>query len=785
MHLGSPHGIGHVKAAGMWYGGRDMNAPEFAAKVGANKSSNGWMAKCPAHKDQNPSLSIAEGQDGRVLLKCHAGCRVEDILAKLDIPICELFPPADAKPVLQRREVATYDYTDETGKLLFQAVRYEPKDFRQRRPDGNGGWFYNLQGVRRVLFHLPDVIAAIRDGGTVFVVEGERDAISVAEYDLVATCNPMGAGKWCNDYTAMLTGAEQVVIIADKDEPGRKHATAVATALHGVVKLLKVVELPDWKGKSVKDFTDFIDAGAKLLDFLVVIGATPAWTPPSLTVTKVDPNGEVDGAWSRLILFDEPASNPQFPVEVYPAVFSDFAREVAAMRQVPIDLPATLVLGSLSIACAGRVRVKVGNTFEEPTNLYILPLLPPGERKSGTFSDCLAPITIFEVKLGKESQAKRAQLAEQRECDAARLLELRRKAARLDEPEARHALEAEAKELAANLADVPPIPRLLCGDVTPEKLVTLIAENSGRMAQVDAEGGVFFNMIGGQYSKSGAGNFEVYLKAHAGDPIRVDRTSRAGEFIEHPALTLVLTGQPDLLRNMANRETLRGRGLLARFLYSLPESQVGFRLAQDRTMDNKTRDDYATMVASLLADDTTRLLWIEGDAWKVWQQQADALELDLRPDGSLFALRDWAGKLAGAVARTAALLHMAGNPKNDTIPADTVAGAWRIGNYFRAHALAAFSLMDGDPRLALARRLLAWIRRHRCEHFTLAEVFADLRRGEGVAVSDDLLPAVAVLEDRHYVRSQPPQEHKVGRKPSPAYTVNPATHEAGQQPKGH
>ena len=756
-----------------------MNTTDIVTILGTKKTGSEWMARCPAHDDHHASLSIAEGQNGCALLYCHAGCSVADIVAKLGLTTRDLFPPVETTATMERHEVAAYDYTDENGKLLFQTVRFEPKDFRQRRPDGNGGWIYNLKDVRRVIFNLPDVRAAIRDGHSIFVAEGERDVNSITAFDLVGTCNPMGAGKWCDAYTSMLAGAESIIVIADKDEPGRKHAAAVATALFGKVKVLKVIELPDRQNKPVKDFSDFVAAGATLTDFLDVVGSAPAWTPPMVAVNDTKPENIRNGSWSRIIPFDEPAANPPFPVEVFPSVFSGFAHEVAATRQVPIDLPAVLILGVIAIACAGRVRVRIGNTFTEPTNLFLLPLLPPGERKSGTFSDCLAPITAFETLLWKVSAEKIAHLAEQRACEEARLAELRRKAARKDDIEERQALEMEAKVLAANLTNVPPIPRLQCGDVTPEKLVSLLAEHDGRIAQVDAEGGVFFNMIGGQYAKQGAGNFEVYLKAHAGDTTRVDRTTRASECIENPALTLLLTGQPDLLRGIANLETLRGRGLLARFLYSLPESQVGFRQIKDRSMDNDICNAYETKVTSLLHKKAIRTLRIEGDAWERWRQQADSIEVELRPDGSLFALRDWAGKLSGAVARIAALLHMAGDGDSDTIRAETVDGAWRIGNYFRAHALAAFSLMDGDPRLALARRLLAWIRRHSCERFTLAEAFADLRRGEAVTVSDDLLPAITVLEDRQFIRLLPPPEHKAGRKPSPSFVVNPATHEVG------
>jgi hypothetical protein len=110
-----------------------------------------------------------------------------------------------ALPVDPRQPVAVYPYTDEAGAVLFEVVRFEPKDFRQRRPVGQGGWIWNLGHVRRVPFHLPHLLAA--NGRTVHVVEGEKDVLALEKLGLVATCNPGGAGKWRQDFAQYLRGA--------------------------------------------------------------------------------------------------------------------------------------------------------------------------------------------------------------------------------------------------------------------------------------------------------------------------------------------------------------------------------------------------------------------------------------------------------------------------------------------------------------------------------------------------------------------------------------------------
>lgn len=258
-----------------------MNITQFLSVLqGVKKSGNGWTAKCPAHDDGTASLSISTGDDGRTLLHCHAGCLPDAICAALGLKLSDLFQAnghykRNGSPA---RIVATYPYHDTVGRMVFEVVRFEPKDFRQRRPDGNGGWIWNMDGVERVLFRLPEILAAIASGKFVFVTEGEKDALAMAERGFPATCNPGGAGKWQDSYTETLRGAT-VASIADKDAPGRTHAALVASKLHGIAKSVCVLELPDVDGKPVKDAFDFFAAGGEAGQIGELVDATPEWTP--------------------------------------------------------------------------------------------------------------------------------------------------------------------------------------------------------------------------------------------------------------------------------------------------------------------------------------------------------------------------------------------------------------------------------------------------------------------------------------------------------------------------
>lgn len=238
-----------------------MNINEIVSMFYAQKTSTGWIAKCPSHDDKTPSLSIREGQDGKILIKCHAGCTIEKICSDMQIKVSDLFntplPLPQPTTVSQRKIIATYNYVDADNKLLFQVCRYKPKDFRQRRPDPDrpDSWLWNMQGVERTLYHLPAVIQAVKDGKIIYVVEGEKDVHAVESIGLSATCNPGGAGKWEPQYTKSLRDAD-CIIIPDKDEPGRKHADLVAKSIRGIAKRVRIIDLP---GK-IKDFADFIEA---------------------------------------------------------------------------------------------------------------------------------------------------------------------------------------------------------------------------------------------------------------------------------------------------------------------------------------------------------------------------------------------------------------------------------------------------------------------------------------------------------------------------------------------
>lgn len=215
-----------------------------------------WRARCPNHQGKSDTSFSITPQDDRVLIKCFGDCAAADIVHAMGLTMADLYVPR-ASSNGHRKIVQVYDYFDAQGALIHQTVRYEPKDFRQRRPDpaNPGDYIWKITDIPTVLYHLPEVIEAIANGQPVFLVEGEKDADCLQQRGYTATCNPMGANKWNKSYTETLRHAS-VVILPDYDKPGLRHAQRVAGYLEGIAADIRFVTTchTDVSGSDVSDW---------------------------------------------------------------------------------------------------------------------------------------------------------------------------------------------------------------------------------------------------------------------------------------------------------------------------------------------------------------------------------------------------------------------------------------------------------------------------------------------------------------------------------------------------
>jgi hypothetical protein len=257
--------------------------------------------------------------------------------------------------------LARYDYRDELGTVLFETVRLHPKDFRQRHPDGHGGWIWNLKDVRRVLYRLPELIAALKSGRkVVFIVEGEKDVERLRALNEVATCNPMGAGKWRDEFAEFLRGFDWAIVIADKDDAGRTHVQQVAALVSQVVPHVRVIEMP---GDGIKDVSDFLAADGTVDEIVAIAKAAPDWGPgPAKTETWPEPDLGV------LRLHRRPAV--PLPIEVFGDRWARWIEDAAHAAACPVDYVVAPLLGASS-ALIGHARwARAWEGWVEPPHLW-------------------------------------------------------------------------------------------------------------------------------------------------------------------------------------------------------------------------------------------------------------------------------------------------------------------------------------------------------------------------------------------------------------------------------
>ncbi|MEV6360357.1 glutaredoxin domain-containing protein [Nocardia asteroides] len=304
---------------------------------GPSSQRGRWMMYCcPAHEDTDPSLGLIHNEDqAKTVVRCFTGCPDTQVLAAIGLPGNAIWdrqwvrepgtPPRPRPPQLesrpdQRQErgpaklskkrrlgkvigprylVATYLYTDERGLPLGEVVRmhvpYErgiDKMFFQRKVDAGGRWVKG--GFAPVLYRLPEVAQAIADGEEIFLVEGEKDAERARRAGSVATCNAMGAGAFLRAHARQLAGAARVVIVADRDEAGYRHAAEVSRLLIGLVREVVVME-----AATGKDLTNHFDLGHDIDELVPVTDAQLEQGFPTAQALLAEAEKTLEGAFRR------------------------------------------------------------------------------------------------------------------------------------------------------------------------------------------------------------------------------------------------------------------------------------------------------------------------------------------------------------------------------------------------------------------------------------------------------------------------------------------------------
>ncbi|WNV89021.1 YfjI family protein [Umezawaea sp. Da 62-37] len=447
--------------------------------------------------------------------------------------------------------------------------------------------------------------------------------------------------------------------------------------------------------------------------------------------------------------------------------------DVARAYEVPRDLPFLLILAILATSVGGRIRVRVAPDWTEVLSIYSAVAVPSGERKSPVLNALSAPLRELETRLAEDAAPDVVIQRALRDMRQSAVEKIKRTGDTSSTGIAN--LEGAVRELESTV--VPPIPRLLADDSTPEAMAKLMAEQGGRLGVLSAEGGLFATLAG-RYS-SGVANADLVLKSWSGDFCRVDRVSREPLTLAEPVLSIGLAVQPGLLASLSESKSFRYTGLLARFLFALPTSLVGGRSSRTVPVAEVVASEYAGKIGHLI--DTTwrrevaQEIGISEAARKVLDDYRDELEPRLHPEvGDLAHIADWANKLPGQLVRVAALMSLFEHPDTAEIAETEMRDAIDLAPYFVSHAVAAFDLMSGRRSpLEPARAVLTWLRRKGLTEFTVRQAWRDLSGQVWATATEDVREALADLDDLGWIALRVNDAPRRRGRPTEIYDVNP------------
>jgi putative DNA primase/helicase len=418
--------------------------------------------------------------------------------------------------------------------------------------------------------------------------------------------------------------------------------------------------------------------------------------------------------------------------------------------------------------------------YSEPVNIWTVTALEPGNRKTAVKNAFVVPLTLWEQEQIDRLTPEVKKIRHHRDINLKAIDNLKLKAAKPD---------ADRKEILKQIAEIEEdtpeeivYPRLWTDDTTPERLQSLLAEQGSRMALLSDEGAIF-DIMGGMYS-GGKANLNVFLQAHAGSDVRVERQGRSIT-LHRPALTFGLAVQPEIVSRLAaGNSCFRGNGTLARFLYCLPESLIGSRDARKRAIiPESVKAAYHAGMSSLLGIEAqldeqrreiARTLSLTTDALQLWHEFCQYIEVRQGSKGELHSIQDWTSKLPGAALRIAGLFHVVEHgPTVPQINSETVERAVFLAKLLIGHARAAFSLMGDEPAMQDAKFVYQWLLDTRKSHITKTAIYKGVRR---INNEERLSKAMKVLSSRH-ITSEPIKKGIVGR-PSMIFEINPAIYQS-------
>lgn len=687
------------------------------------------------------------------------------------------------------RIVALYDYADETGLLLYQTVRLDPKDFKQRRPDGKGGWVWSLKGVRPLLYRLPELLR--RNTEQVFICEGEKDADALVELGLLATCNPMGAGRWRNEYAVALQG-RQVVVITDNDPPmdernqphykGQTHAGAVAESLLRHDCEVRILELP--RGK---DTSEWLADGGTAAELRALINVCPVLTPENLAAWRARwqsqkaPARVASDEWPEpLAIQSELPPVAAFSEDLLPVSFRSLVTDVSERMQVPMDYPAVVAI--LSLAGAVNRRAVIQPKAYDPSwvvvpNLWGGLIAPPGFMKSPVIQATTRPLNQIQTVWRHEHEAALKDYEHAKE-----EYELRRAGWR--EEFKRHAKKGtSAPNRPGDEAAAPTLRRLIVNDSTFEALHQTMSENPTGILVIRDELTGWWS----QLDRAGReGERAFCLQAWNGDTGHtIDRIGRGTVHVEACCMSMLGGIQPGRLRSYLAEALADGPsndGLIQRFQVLVwPDTEIDWQYI-DRQPNAEAERCVAKIFHGLVELDPVNPLRFRfcSKAQNLFIEWSAELEAKVRGDEVHPALVSHLSKYRKLMPALALLFELAdsvatGTPRlpDSCVSLEHTAQAAEFCGYLETHANRIYSCVT-TPQMRAAQVLAEKIKKRKVGangFFTGRDIY--VKGWSGLDSPEAARLAAHILLDAGWIQEETVEAGPLGGRPSTRYQVNP------------
>lgn len=438
-----------------------------------------------------------------------------------------------------------------------------------------------------------------------------------------------------------------------------------------------------------------------------------------------------------------------FPTDLFPEWGQKMISMISDVLQVSEDMPGAFLVTAIAGAIQGKVQVCAVQGYVQPACIYMMLVAQPSEKKSPVFKAMQAPFFNWQAN-ARETMADSINKKKQ---------ELRIWEAAMAKAEAKAAQNYEdsnaqddAKKLLQAKPEIPLEPRLIASDCTPEKLTSLLAKY-GRLIVTDSEGGLI-GTLAGRYSK--VPNFDIFLKAHGAETVSVERGDRE-EWLDSPVLTIALTCQYAILKELQECKSFQEKGLLSRFLFVLPKSNAGYRRTTMKPMNTAIQEAYEKQIERLLGIPENEkgkpyTVFFTNEALSVIEEKRAALEVERLPGGLAEGIEDWHNKQEGLLLRLALIHHMAKHGADgiyQKIDRDSAIAAVRLEEYFWCHVLKAYDYMKANPTQSKAMRIIEWSLKRNQFCFTRRDVWRALRKSLENQV--DMDKAIEILKINKWI----------------------------------